>query len=115
MVGRDNNMLKFDHIEFEVGIKSPDVEIQQPEVNTNQKDVVLAGARDWRLEPQGKRVFTKVIYKDAENVVGSVTIRKTHIYRVTAEERIENCIIRLGQMLFKDIGSLTQQMLKSSV
>ena len=28
MVGRDDNMFKFDHIEFEVGIKYPDVEIQ---------------------------------------------------------------------------------------
>ena len=54
MVGRDDNMFKFDRIEFEVGIKYPDVEIQQPEVNTNLKEVGLAGARDWETGTIGK-------------------------------------------------------------
>ena len=60
MVGRDDNIFKFDHIEFEVCIKYSDVDIQQPEVNTNVKEVGLARAKDWQTGTAGRENILQV-------------------------------------------------------
>lgn len=95
-MGRHNTVFLFDHVEFEVLIEYPDIEIQWSEGNIEMKEVELDRERLRGWNHKKKENFTWIIYENTEKTVGNKTIKKIQVYRVSTEERIKNCTNQIG-------------------